>query len=167
MKTTIKTAINLLNRETVAQREDFYSRSVSYKMNRLTAMINRYETMDEDSTARRDQFSIEANYKYAVKTNANININTLSWLKDAEEYFNSKIEVAATKLQSFGFVEDHISMSIVEAELDNNRGLSFYITGFDHNTKEYIGRVKARLVWVDCYDKQSHYRWTVTLKKSK
>jgi hypothetical protein len=167
MKTTIKTAINLLTRETKTQREDFYSRSVSYQMNRLTAMINKFETMDEDSTSRHMKYGIEANYKHAVKVNENININTLSWLKDSEEYFNSKIEVAAAKLQSFGFVEDHISMSIVEAELDNNRGLSFYVTGFDHNTNEYIGRVKARLTWVDCYDKQSHYRWIVTLKKSK
>ena len=165
MKTTIKVAYNMLNRETREQRENFYSNTLAYEQSRLDKMIKAWEGRDLGSA--HTNYRLESNYIHAVKTKESINIKTLSWLKDSEEYFNTKLTQAATKLQSFGFVEDHISMSIVEAELDNNRGLSFYVTGFDHNTNEYIGRVKARLVWVSCYDKQSHYRWIVTLKKSK
>jgi len=158
----IKVAFNQLNQETKEQREDFYSSSVAYEQKRIDDMISAWENRGQESS--HNKYRLESNYIHATKTNESIMTNTLIWLKDSEEYFNEKLMQASSKLEKFGFLEDNISMDIVSAKLDNNRGLSFEIKGFDSDNNCYAGRVAARLVWVDCYEKQSHYRWIVTLK---
>ena len=47
----------------------------------------------------------------------------------------------------------------------HNRGLDFYIKAWDTKKNEYAGRVHARLTWVECYEKASHWRFITTLKK--
>ena len=162
MQTTIKTAYNQLSRATQEQREEFYSSTLAYEQGLVDKMINAWESRDLGSA--HTNYRLEAGYIHATKQNEKVTTNTLRHLKDAEEYFNSKLMQAAVKLEGFGFTQEHISMEIDSAELDNNKGLSFTIRGWDSVAKCYAGRVAARLVWVDCYDKQSHYRWIVTLK---
>ena len=162
MQTTIKTAYNQLSRATSEQRESFYSSTLAYEQGLVDKMINAWESRDLGSA--HTNYRLEAGYIHATKQNEKVTTNTLRHLKDAEEYFNSKLMQAAVKLEGFGFTQEHISMEIDSAELDNNRGLSFVIRGWDRVQKCYAGRVAARLVWVDCYEKRSHYRWIVTLK---
>ena len=162
MKTTIKTAINLLNRSTRIQRESFYNNSIAYQVNRLDTMIKAWEGRDLGSA--HTNYRLESNYIHSVKTKESINIKTLSWLEDAREYFDGKIEQAAKRIEKLGFVQDHLTLDVVDAEVMGG-DLSFYITAFNQKTNTYESRLHARLIWVDCYEKQSHYRFIITKKK--
>ena len=162
MKTTIKTAYNQLSRATSEQRESFYSSTLAYEQGLVDKMINAWESRDLGSA--HTNYRLEAGYIHATKQNEKVTTNTLRHLKDAEEYFNSKLMQAAVKLEGFGFTQEHISMEIDSAELDNNKGLSFTIRGWDSVAKCYAGRVKARLVWKQCWDKRWHYAFIITLK---
>ena len=153
--------IVLLNRETRQQREDFLTNVVTYETGRLNKMIEMWET--RDLTSEHTQYRLQSNYKYAQNAFKRITTNTMKWLNDGNEYFDTKLQQAAAKIEGFGFLEDNVMLDIVESEL-TSAGLSFYINGWDRNTNQSIGRIYARLIWVNCYEKQSHYRWIVTLK---
>jgi hypothetical protein len=153
--------ITLLNRETREQREDFLTNVVTYETERLNKMITMWESRDLSS--EHTKYRLESNYKYAQNAFKRITTNTMKWLNDGNEYFDTKLQQAAAKIEGFGFLEDNVMLDIVESEL-TSAGLSFYINGWDRNTNQSIGRIYARLIWVNCYEKQSHYRWIVTLK---
>ena len=153
--------IKLLDRETRNQREDFLTNVVTYETSRLQKMIDVWEKRDLSS--EHTKYRLESNYRYAQVTMEKITTNTMKWLNEGNEYFDTKLQQAATKIEGFGFLEDNVMLDIVDTEL-TDAGLSFYINGWDRNTNQSIGRISARLIWVNCYEKQSHYRWIVTLK---
>lgn len=95
----------------------------------------------------------------------NFGINYLKWLTEADKYFDSKLLTMVSKLEKFGFLEDNIMLSEGDSEVGEGLSLEFYIRGFNTETKERAGRVYARLIWVECYEKESHYRFICTLKK--
>tara|TARA_R110000764_G_scaffold100459_1_gene185470 strand:- start:105 stop:593 length:489 start_codon:yes stop_codon:yes gene_type:complete len=161
---TIKGAIQLLSRETMQQREEYYSDVVNYETGKLDKMIKLWNERDQTSDKR--HWTLESNFNHATRVKNTITIKTLTWLKGAELYFDTKLEQASLKLEKFGFLDNDISMDISHAEMEYERGLNFHIDGFSRKDRKVIGRVKARLVWVECYEKQSHYRWIVTFKKS-
>lgn len=90
-------------------------------------------------------------------------------LQFAEKDFNAKLERVADKLAEFGFVYEpfKIEFKVRDLKETHNRGLDFYIEVYDYTGDDLVnlGRVHARLVWVQCYDKASHWRFITTLKK--
>jgi len=52
-----------------------------------------------------------------------------------------------------------------DSKISEGLSFEFYIRAFNTETKEQAGRVYARLIWVECYKKASHYRFICTLKK--
>ena len=161
---TTQGAIRLLSSETTKQREDYYTSVVKYETKQLDETIKLWNNRDQSSDKR--YWRLEGEFNRATRTKAMLTTNTLKWLKDSEEYFNSKIAQAVLKLESFGFLDDDIMMDVNHAELEYERGLQFYIEGTSRKEKKRVGRVSARLVWVSCYEKRSHYRWIVTFKKA-
>ena len=153
-----KKGFNFLNSITIDQRNTFLQETLSYKTGRLHKMIAVLEKNPNNYTAK-------ANAKHAQNILDNrLAIKTLTWLNDANEYFNSKINQCAIKLDGFGMLEENIMLDRHIVEDNHNRGLDFTISGWNTTTQESTGRVKARLIWVDGYEKCSHYRFICTLK---
>lgn len=156
---------NMLHRSTLTQRDEYLGSVVSYETNRLHKAVKVYET--NDLSGGQCKFRIEGDYRRAKSVLDRLNINTLTWMNEAQEYYDTKLVQAVAKLESFGFLSDDIALDIEHTDLNSNAGLEFYISGRNRRTGLSIGRVFARLVWVNCYEKRSHYRWIVTLKGAK
>ena len=164
MKTLSRTqqyGVNMLNRETRDQREDFLTNVVTYEVNRLERMISDWN--NRNLTTEHTQYRLQSNAKHAEQMLTRKTTNTLKWLNEGNEYFDTKLQQAAIKIDGFGFLQDNVALDIVDSEL-TDAGLSFYINGTDRKTSQSVGRIYARLIWVNCYEKRSHYRWIVTLK---
>lgn len=154
----LQKGFQFLNRITREQRNAFLEETLRYEKARLDKMIESYEKYPEDYRA-------ECNAKHAQNIiDNNLGIKTLKWLTDANEYFNAKINQCAAKLDGFGMLEENIMLDDHIVEDNHSRGLDFTISGWNTDTKETTGRAKARLIWVDGYEKCSHYRFICTLK---
>ena len=156
-----KYGVNMLTRETLDQREGFLTNVVIYEVNRLETMISDWN--NRNLTTEHTQYRLEHNAKHAESVLRRKTSKTLEWLNEGNEYFDTKLQQAAIKIDGFGFLNDNIMLDIVDSEL-TDAGLSFYINGWDRKTNQSVGRISARLIWVNCYEKRSHYRWIVTLK---
>ena len=90
-------------------------------------------------------------------------------LKEAEDYYNDKLLNVCAKLDKSGFLEDGISLSGSDLEV-SNKGVELWFEASKRSEDSYsqieMGRVYARFVWVECYEKASHWRFVITLKKS-
>ena len=158
MSLAAKKGFNFLNSITIEQRNTFLQETLSYETGRLHNMIAAFKKDPENYTAKRN-----AIHAQSVLDNE-LGIKTLSWLTDANEYFNSKLNQCVDKLDGFGMLEENIMLNRHIIENNHNRGLDFTISGWNTDTQETTGRVKARLIWVDGYQKCSHYRFICTLK---
>ena len=61
-------------------------------------------------------------------------------------------------------MQDNYKFQVHALKVNHSRGLDVIIEVMD-NDYESIGEVKSRLVWVDCYEKASHWRFITTFKK--
>jgi len=166
----VRKAFRLLSRKTEDQREQFYATTVSWNINQIKSEIKRLEKGGIRYGRNIAHYEAQLDKK---------NLLTLQWLKDAEQEFDAKLNRVASKLVDFGFVTETSEMRIVDVQETHSRGLDFYVTAEDYTTsetemqfgsfkREYfsLGRAYARLVWVECYEKQSHYRFICTKKKT-
>ena len=99
-------------------------------------------------------------------------------LKEAEDFFNGKILGILNKLEGFDLLKPEISLTTENLEV-SDEGVDFWIEArstiiADRNRSRYergnstenrVGRVHARMIWVNCYEKASHWRFITTLKK--
>jgi hypothetical protein len=169
-----------LNHNTKEQRDQYYESVISFYKRRIENEIEVCEKKCEETkdVQSRGHYSNVQSLEYALKGRENMNIKTLGWLRDAEMEFDAKLNKVALKLVSFGFCIHTSSMKVSVVENNHSRGLDFYITAesyvesetemkFGSPKKEYfnLGRAYARLIWVDCYEKASHWRFICTLKK--
>lgn len=86
------------------------------------------------------------------------------WTNEANETFERRLIHMLSKLDQFGFISDNVNLSKDDIVSSVQNNLEFYISATD-NSGNYLGRVHARLIWVECYEKASHYRFITTLKK--
>ena len=86
------------------------------------------------------------------------------WTSEANETFERRLIHMLSKLDKFGFISDNVNLSKDDIVSSVQNNLEFYISATD-NSGNYLGRVHARLIWVECYEKASHYRFITTLKK--
>jgi hypothetical protein len=175
--------LKFINRETIMQRNAYYESVVEwesecfdraiagYREKLAKAVVNEQWDINRLKEAIKDQEERKENCPLAIKS--------LTWLQYAKEDFDRKIEKVAQKLVGFGFCGLRDEMEVVDVSNNHSRGLDFYIkcTSWSYSETEeefggpkrvYVGkgRAHARLVWVSCYDKASHWRFICT-KKSK
>lgn len=172
-----------IKRQTMSQRDEYYSSVVLWNKGRFKREIEKskleLESLPEDCSSWKRN-SIKQRIKFLIESEekANYNVDTLKWLRDAEEYFDNKLKNVADKLVKFGFCDLRSDMEVVDVSQNHSRGLDFYIKcstytyseteeqfGSPKRIYEDKGRAHARLVWVECYDKESHWRFICTLKK--
>ena len=185
--------LKFINRETIMQRNAYYESVVKWESECFDREIAVYKeklaqaiiASDPDNKLVQDQAWKIDSYKQAIKNqeerkeNCPLAVKSLTWLQYAKEDFDRKIEKVAQKLVGFGFCGLRDEMEVVDVSNNHNRGLDFYIKctswsysetemSFGNPKKVYVdkGRAHARLVWVSCYDKASHWRFICT-KKSK
>ena len=147
-----------LNRVTTEQRNAFLQETLRYETAQLDKLIQ--QGIDNPDSYRATSYAKTAQH---IKDNQ-LGIKSLKWLQDANEYFNAKINQCVAKLDGFGMLEQNIMLDDHIVENNHSRGLDFTISGWNTDTKEYAGRVSARLIWVNGWEKCSHYRFICTLK---
>jgi hypothetical protein len=147
-----------LAQRTNSQRNNFFKSVISFETRRLEKIIESCESNPDDFRSKRELSNAREQLN-------NIGINTFKWLKDADRYFDDNLLTMVSKLDKFGFLEDNIMMDSHSTEVSEGLDLEFYIRGYNTETQQSAGRVYARLIWVECYEKVSHYRFICTLKK--
>lgn len=152
-----KSTYRTLNHRTRNERNTYFGKVVEYNTNRLQSIA------DAEPNRMYRPHQIED----AKMRLSELNLLTLEWLKEADEFFNTKLEIMVAKLEKFGFLEDNVGMDFNSMNVSTDGGLDFWIIGFDRQTGENIGRVYARLVPVEGYEVCFHYRFVCTLKKVK
>ena len=179
--------LKFINRETIMQRNAYYESVVKWESESFDRAIAVYKEklakaiVDEDFPQSK-QWDIDR-FKQAIKNleeskeNCPLAVKSLTWLQYAKEDFDRKIEKVAQKLVGFGFCGLRDEMEVVDVSNNHSRGLDFYIkcTSWSYSETEESfgspkrvyqdkGRAHARLVWVSCYDKASHWRFICTKK---
>ena len=177
--------LRFINQKTITQRNTYYESVVEWESGAFDRNIAAYkEKLAEAIIKGKSEWDI-TRFKQAIETqeerkeNYPLAVNSLTWLQYAKEDFDRKIEKVAQKLVSFGFCGLRDEMEVVDVSNNHSRGLDFYIkcTSWSYSETEMSfgspkrvyqdkGRAHARLVWVNCYDKASHWRFICT-KKSK
>lgn len=151
---------NFLDRQTTEQRNRFLQGVIKYNNTLLEEKLMDALKGHQPRGYSRDE------YKNEIKAEMNNSgLNYLKWLQEADKTFDAKLLTMVEKLEKFGFLDDNILLDTFNKEIGEGLSLEFYIRGFDVNTKQDAGRVHARLIWVECYEKESHYRFICTHKK--
>jgi hypothetical protein len=182
-----KIGYRFINLKTITQRDSFYESYVSWNRNSIKREIkaikwtlkeaesnpevlgrwNTSETLLSKISSLEEQ---DKNKPYIVKS--------LEWLKQAEIDFDKKLKKVAEKLVEFNFCKLRVEMNVLDVSQNHSRGLDFYITAeetiYSETEEQFgspkriitqIGRAHARMIWVECTEKESHWRFICTLKK--
>jgi len=86
------------------------------------------------------------------------------WTTEANQTFEKRLIYMVTKLDEFGFISENVNLSKDEIQTSVENDFEFWISATD-NLDNYLGRVHARLIWVNGTQYCSHYRFITTLKK--
>lgn len=154
----IEKGFRFLDKETKKQRNRFYDATIKWNTDRIEYGLE---------AIKKGQRSRYPNLEWALQAKTFIPTSTLKWLKEAEEYYDSKLKAISLKLAGFGMLEDHIMIDSQDVKIGEGLSMSFYISAWDSKKQEYMGRAHARAVWVECYEKVSHWRFIVTFKEKK
>ena len=142
------------------QRSNYYQEVVYWNQAQLTKIANANPTQSGFGGVK--QYHIDSAKN---KLESALGILMLQWLKDAEEFFNTKLEVMTQKLDGFGFIDDNVFLNYSTMEVSDGGDFEFWISAMEKKTYKPLGRVHARLIPVDGTEKCFHYRFITTLKK--
>tara|TARA_R110001606_G_scaffold384658_1_gene547683 strand:- start:6156 stop:6806 length:651 start_codon:yes stop_codon:yes gene_type:complete len=155
----LKKGFAFLDQRTKSQRNEFYKRTIAFETKVLETRLKNAEKGIHSYGWTKEQ-AIES-----AQTQLNwIGVKTLTWLKDAEVYYDSKLMQVAKKLEGFGFLKSTIMLDAYGIENMDALGMNFYIKAWDTEAGDYAGRVHARIIPVDGAVKCFHYRWICTLQ---
>ena len=175
----LEKALKFLNKQTVEQREAYYTSVVNWEKGSYQRRIDEVTKKLQNTTQEWDKTRLKGLIEDLEEKQRNLPIHThmLKWLRYAKEDFDAKILKVAQKLVGFGFCGLRAKMEVVDVSNNHNRGLDFYIKcqeySYSHSEESFgqpakvyedKGRAYARLVWVSCYDKASHWRFICTKK---
>ncbi len=149
-----------LNSYTTEQRSNYYQEVVYWNEAQLRRIAN--ATPSKSGFGGVKQYQIDS---AKDKLESRLGILMLEWLKGAEEFFNTKLEVMVQKLDGFGFIDDNVFLNYSTMEVSDGGDFEFWISAMDKKTYQPLGRVHARLIPVDGTEKCFHYRFITTLKK--
>lgn len=152
-----KRGFNILKQESLSARSNYYEAVLNFE----ETSIRRILADAKDPNGRTPDY-----YAKTYQTRLDqLGLWKLQWLKEAEVYFDGKLLTMVNKLVEFGMLDEGMSLDTRDIDIEEGLGMEFYISAFDHNTLQRYGRAHARFVWVECYEKVSHYRFIVTFKK--
>lgn len=154
-----KKVYGMLNYHTKKQRNDYYMNVVRFETNQ----IKRFADMEVN-----DQSHWKAKHQQETAQNDladRLGLFTYKWLQEAEQFFDAKLMVMVGKLEGFGFLEDNVVLDFSTMQVSSNGDFEFWIQAYEKGTYQSLGRVFARLIPVDGYEKRFHYRFITTLKK--
>jgi len=159
-----------LKTNTQKARQQYYNAVVEFEQSYIQREIDKLESEIEKNSNYKEHFQNQLNKLMDDPTDYNQGVRILKSLKIAEADFDAKLQDVANKLSSFGFDyhTDKCFFSIDEISETHNRGLDFHITVYDMTDLENpinLGRVHARLIWVEGFERVSHWRFITTLKK--
>jgi hypothetical protein len=175
----LEKALRFLNNQTIEQREAYYTSVVNWEKGSYQRRIDEVAEKLQNTTREWDKTRLQLLIEDLEEKQRNLPIHThmLNWLRYAKEDFDAKILKVAQKLVEFGFCGLRAQMDVVDVSNTHSRGLDFYIKcqEYSYSYTEYEfgqpakvyedkGRAYARLVWVSCYDKASHWRFICTKK---
>ncbi len=155
----LKKAFNLLNEYSQDCRSRFYEAKIQFEEKQFRNYIERAN----DPEDRTPQYLAKA-FEFKLQR---IGMFKLQWLKEAQLDFDNKLVKMATKLVDFGMMEEGVVLDTDNIDIDEHLGMEFYVTAIKKEGYQRMGRAHARFVWVECYEKASHYRFIVTYKKDK
>lgn len=148
-----------LDIQTRDQRSKYYSGVINWNVRNL-------ERIASTDVSTQGRYGIRQHHVDSAKEQlqSRLGLLTLEWLKEAENFWNTKLEVMVQKLDGFGFLEDDVFLIFSDMEISSS-DFGFWIRASKKGTGEPLGRVYARLVEVDGVEKCFHYRFVTTLKK--
>jgi hypothetical protein len=157
-------AYRTMNSSTIALRERFYGAVVHFHTKQLQNRVDllwdkRGETTDSrqikdlDQSIRRIQGQLDRKFT-----------NQLDWVADAKENFDAKIANVSQKLVGFGLTKGYLTVK--DTWIESAQEMSFLITGeiYQRGDNDFLGTAHARLIWVNCTEKASHWRFICTLR---
>lgn len=164
-----KSTFSSLDHATRMQRSQYLQSVNNFQqneINRLEKKINNsYNENGDFINQEQDEWTID-NYKRRLANEKNYQyVNLMRNLNEANDWFTSKLNSVLNKIVDFGFMQDNYKFQVHALKVNHSRGLDVIIEVMD-NDYESIGEVKSRLVWVDCYEKASHWRFITTFKKA-
>ena len=158
-------ALKTMNYKTEHLRERYYSSYVQFNtqelQDKLDVLNEKLQEIGEDGYTRDLKFSIS---KVQMKLNR-IYTNQLVWLQEAKNSFDAKLHKVSQRLVELGVVEGRLEVQ--DTWIEDAQEMSFIINGlgYDKNGDDlYFGTAHARMIWVDCYEKVSHWRFITTLR---
>lgn len=163
---------NFLKTKTYKQRNRFFKGIADFEAEKIDSCILKYSEpgVDLRRTWFRDRHEA---VKYYEQQKEELPTLIFNETKKGDEYFDQKLNFMVRKLEGFGFLEDGWQISNSNFSVSEGLGLNFWIEVAKHTGKISNGtferqeqRVYGRLVWVQCFDKISHYRFIVTNKKT-
>ena len=165
----LQTLINLFKLKTQEQKSDFMHEYVAFQQKEIDNVME-YKRTKGSLTATDEE------YFNSKKESA---MNQLEWLQEGQEYYDQKLQKACIRiselidLDKFGgrptfnsFDEDCVQSA---NQFDFLLTFSKLDTSFDESDPRFYEEVEvhARMIWVECYEKVSHWRFITTKRKSK
>jgi len=159
-------AFKFLSKQTTLMRERYYNAAISFGTRQIENAIT-------DMEQQIAEHGMTDNRKHWLKLRMDrrnyITTSSCGWLKDAEEVFDSRLIKMSTRLEEFGFLNSRLYMKVANVNSEDSREFSFEIdiTKYEHGKTEptKVGTAHARLIWVECTEKTSHWRFICTKRK--
>lgn len=155
----LQKAFNFLNEKSQNCRSNFYEAKIEWEEGQFRGAIKRANDPE-------DTFPDYLAKSYEIKLER-LGMFKLQWLQEAQLNFDGKLLKMAAKLVEFGMMDEGVVLDTEDLEIDEYMGMEFYVGAIQKEGWNRMGRAHARFVWVDCYEKESHYRFIVTYKKDK
>ena len=164
-KDQLNYAVRTLTSATLSLRERYYASNVSFNTEQITKRIANYKKKLENPTVSFSEKSINQCINQLEDKLSRKFINQLEWSNEAKDSFDAKILKVSTRLVEFGIAAGRIA--IEKTWIESSNEMSFVITGESRDYKKedkYLGTAHARLIWVECFEKASHWRFICTLR---
>jgi len=156
-----------MKRATITLRERYYASTVYFHTQQLQDGIDILNEKREDTTDSREIKDIDQSIRRVQSQLDNQFTNQLVWVADAKSSFDAKLENVSQKLVQFGLAEGRLQVE--KTWIESAQEMSFMITSTlckynsGRSTDLDLGTAHARLIWVNCTEKASHFRFITTL----
>lgn len=158
-------ALRTMNSKTIMLRERFYESYVQFHTSQLENRLEILQEKLENATELNQKAGLPQQIKYVQTQLDKKFTNQLVWIQEAKDNFDAKITNVSRKLVEFGLTKGFLT--IEDTWIESAQEMSFLITGEIVHWKqenEFLGTAHARLIWVNCYEKASHWRFICTLR---
>lgn len=158
-------ALRTMNFKTTTLRERFYASCVDFHTTQLENKLQTLKEKLENATNENQKAGLPQSINRVQAELDRKFTNQLQWVAEAKDNFDAKIENVCRKLVEFGLTKGHLTVE--DTWIESAQEMSFLITGeivHWEQENEFLGTAHARLIWVNCYEKASHWRFITTLK---